>query len=102
MDPSSKVFDVRKIDNSIEITLSSTMENVDKSCDEINEFLSSAHENITSELFAINLVTREGLTNAVRHGNKKDPEKTVNLVLDVIDNKSLKMRIEEVLFSLNL
>ena len=95
MDSPKEVFEVIKSKESIEITFSSTLENIDRSCIEINDFLSSASENIASELFAINLVTREGLSNAVRHGNKKDPEKTVHLFLEIIEDKSLKMRIED-------
>ncbi len=36
-----------------------------------------------SELFAIKLALEEGLTNAIRHGNRLDPDKTVEVSYEV-------------------
>lgn len=95
MASSTNIFEVSKNENSMDITFSSTMLNIDRTCNTINDFLSYATDNIKEELFAINLVTREGLSNAVRHGNKSNPEKIVRLSLELIGKKSLKMKIED-------
>ncbi len=89
------VFKVQKTTDSISFTFSSTMKNVDGICEKTIRFLESAIMGIQEQLFAINLVLREGLTNAVRHGNVNNPEKLVMFDLFVTDRSSIKIVIED-------
>lgn len=88
-------FDVSKTADSISFVISSTLENIDSVCEKATEFLRSKIENIQEHLFSINLVIREGLTNAVRHGNRNDPEKEVRFLLKLENDCRLKMVIED-------
>ena len=71
------------------------MGNIDEVCKSVTRFLESKQERISPHLFAINLVLREGLTNAVRHGNKNDPDKLVDFQLGIERGKSILLRIED-------
>ncbi len=77
------------------LMFSSTMANIDKTCLQVSRFLKSENIHIEPHLFAINLVLREGLTNAVRHGNQKDFRKQVRLTLDVSVPDLLSITIED-------
>lgn len=82
--------------NTLSITFSSTLENIDRICDEVSRFLDRNLKGITEEhLFSINLVIREALTNAVRHGNDLDPEKTVKFFLKVARKKCVMIIVED-------
>ena len=63
-------FDIAKEPDKISIVCNSTMDNIDKIYEETRSFLKE--NNLNSEIFSVCLVMREGLTNAVRHGNKYD------------------------------
>lgn len=82
-------------DDSITIIFSSTLENVDDVCTKTMAFLQSARVDMSKHLFAINLVIREGLTNAVRHGNAGAPDKWVRFVLTVEKQQAVKIIIED-------
>ena len=89
------VFDVRKTAASISFTFSSTMENIDKVCERTTSYIQSNIQGIEVHLFSINLVIREGLTNAVRHGNANNPEKIVRFLLTITENESIHLMIED-------
>ena len=78
------VFEVQQTSDSIAICFSSTFAHIDQVCEETRFFLTSRLEGIEKDWFAIHLVLREGLTNAVRHGNQGDPEKMVQFSASVI------------------
>ena len=59
------------------------MSHIDQACNIVTQFLEGEKPGIAPHLFSINLVLREGLTNAVRHGNKNDPDKIVALTLSL-------------------
>ncbi len=112
-DSANDQFDIHETAESITVTLSSTMGNVDRTCDEILRFLIDVFkglgtftkdnfqeeleysEKFRSHLFAIQLVMREGLTNAVRHGNCLNASKTVRCSVQINENKELKVEIED-------
>ena len=73
----------------------STMENIDEVIIEAIDFLYSRLDGIKEHAFAINLVLREGLTNAVRHGNAGDPQKEVTLAVDVSERQRIQFAIED-------
>ena len=81
--------------DSLSFIFSSTMGNIDDVCERTIKYLRLKIKGIEKLLFPINLVIREGLTNAVRHGNASDPEKTVRFLLTIVNNKSIKLMIED-------
>lgn len=70
------------------------MTRVDDACALVKDFLKSFGPVMIPHLFAINLVLREGLTNAVRHGNKGDPEKLVRLELWVEASRAQDLMVQ--------
>lgn len=88
-------FDVFKAKDFIRFDFSSTMKNIDAACEEAGQYLRSSVAGIEKHLFPIKLVIREGLTNAVRHGNAGDPEKIVRFELSIINKEMIKMMIED-------
>jgi serine/threonine-protein kinase RsbW len=88
-------FEVTRTADSITFVFSSTFANIDRVCQETVRFLQSRDPDIKPLLFPINLVIREGLTNAVRHGNASDPEKSVKCALEIRNLKTLLLVIED-------
>ncbi len=87
------IYELKKFDHRLEIRFSSTMDHIDDVCASVTLFLESLGDLFTPHVFSVNLVIREGLTNAVRHGNKNDPEKVVCLRLET--DTSIRVRIED-------
>ena len=81
--------------NTLSITFSSTLKNIDRICDEVSRFLEQNLKGMEEHLFSINLVIREALTNAVRHGNKLDPGKQVRFFLKIERKKRIKIIVED-------
>jgi len=75
MGPASSVFDIRSERNSLTISFSSTLENIDRADVETRRFLNE--KGLQDKMFAVCLVMREGMINAVAHGNCSDPGKRV-------------------------
>ncbi|MFA5905007.1 MAG: ATP-binding protein [Desulfobacula sp.] len=88
-------FDVIKAEDQIRFYFSSTMKNIDAVCDEACYYLRSRLTGIEKHLFPINLVIREGLTNAVRHGNAGNPGKKVKFEISIINKEMIRMMIED-------
>ena len=91
----SKRMKVVKEKNSLFIGFSSCMESIDEVCRIAESFLKLNIPKSAHEMFALNLLMREGLTNAVRHGNKNDSTKDVGFQLKVVDNACVHMEIED-------
>lgn len=85
-------FNISKDLNSLEIYFCSTMDNIDRADTETRRFLNEM--DLDCESFAICLVMREGLTNAVKHGHFFDSDKIVRYSLRV-RYQSLIMEIED-------
>ena len=49
----------------------------------------SHHRYSEASIFAIKLALEEGLANAIRHGNRFDPAKKVQVVFEVDDNRAI-------------
>lgn len=88
-------FETRQTEDSICFVFSSTLENIDMACRKTNDFLKSRITGIESELFSINLVVREGLSNAIRHGNANDPNKKVRFELRIKPGPCIQVEIED-------
>jgi len=79
----------------LSITFDSTMENVDTVCDKALAFVLDKITGTRKDLFSIHLALREGLINAVKHGNKEDPEKTVNCRVICRTKQSVAIEIQD-------
>ena len=53
------------------------------------------HAYSESATFAIKLALEEGLNNAIRHGNRLDPDKTIELVVDVDPRRTVIVITDE-------
>ena len=95
MSETNDVFTVENEEGGVCFTFSSTLDNIDKVIIEAIDHLYSISAGIKEHAFAINLVLREGLTNAIRHGNQSDNSKTVRLWLGVHEDRLLKLVIED-------
>ena len=76
------------------ITFSSVMENIDRACAECMAYLAESVFQVDPKHFPLNLLIREGLTNAVKHGNKSDPEKTVRFSVS-LEKAQISFTIED-------
>ncbi|MFO7749926.1 MAG: ATP-binding protein [Desulfobacteraceae bacterium] len=79
----------------LSITFDSTMENVDKVCDKALVFVLDKITGTRKDLFSIHLALREGLINAVKHGNNEDPKKTVNCRVICTTQDSVAIEIQD-------
>lgn len=79
----------------LDMVFSSTMENIDRACDTALAFLEQEVKGIKPYLFSIHLGMREGLTNAVRHGNRGDASKKVTCRIYTNRNQCLEIDIED-------
>jgi serine/threonine-protein kinase RsbW len=60
-------------------TIPSNLEAIDLCCSEAEHYLRC--EGLSAHVFPIMLMLREGLTNAVLHGNREDPRKSVSVLV---------------------
>jgi serine/threonine-protein kinase RsbW len=89
------IFKVHKADDSIRFTFSSTMINIDDVVEQTSLYLQQKSNSIATDLFSVNLVLREALTNAVRHGNQGDSRQNVRFVLTIVNNEYMELVIED-------
>ncbi|MEA1966639.1 MAG: ATP-binding protein [Thermodesulfobacteriota bacterium] len=89
------IFDVSKTEKTMSVIFNSTMKNVDQVCIKTMRFLSDKTHGIKGHFFAIHLVLREGLTNAVKHGNKGDPAKVIKYLIKIDSQETIHMEIED-------
>ena len=86
------MFDISKTLNNLEITFTPVLENIDKAAEETKSFLIDLDKK--QHAFNVVLVIREGLINAVMHGNKCDKNKKV--IYSIKYNKpDLLIKIED-------
>ena len=71
--------------SSLDMSFSSTLQNIDQADQETKSFLSRI--GLQAKTFGIRLVMREGLLNSVKHGNSADPHKIVTCNLRLEDNR---------------
>ncbi len=88
----NNLFSVVRDTNRLEISFSSSMQNVDRVDVETRKLLNEI--GLHSEIFSVSLVMREALTNAVRHGHRFDPRKIVKYSLS-FNGEDLVMIIED-------
>ena len=95
MEKETDIFEVIASKNTLHIRFSSFFEHIDEVCKTVTQFLESDQKALVPHLFAIHLVLREGLTNAVRHGNKNDPAKRVDFQLKINRRNSISIEIAD-------
>lgn len=71
------MFDITPLHDGFNVEMDSDLENVDRCVDLIREFLGK--RDAQKHLFALALLTREALNNAMIHGNLLDSAKTVRV-----------------------
>lgn len=86
------IFDVLREPDRLIVRFSSVLELIDRAAEEVKILMDEA--GLEKHSFGVRIVMREGLTNAVRHGNKNDVDKLVKFEIDLRDNK-LIMIIED-------
>ena len=89
------LFDISVIQDGVSVVFSSSLQNVDRACEVICHNLKKGRDDIHRHLFSIQLVLREGLTNAVRHGNSMDRKKRVRCSVRVKENFAIRVEIED-------
>jgi len=91
----SRDIELTQTPNRMALRFFSSVDRIDDVCAAVTRFLESRKDLFSSHLFSINLVMREGLTNAVRHGNKGDPAKTVKVEIEIVRDRVLKVCITD-------
>ncbi len=92
-----KKFEMHQTNTAINILFSSCLKNIDAVCQVVTKYLLcrlSAFQR-PDHLFAVNLVMREALTNAVLHGNKNDVTKDIRFALKIVGDTSIHLEIED-------
>ncbi|SMC37801.1 serine/threonine-protein kinase RsbW [Desulfocicer vacuolatum DSM 3385] len=91
---SDTTFTMTRRGDRLAITFNSTLDNVDKACGHALEFL---HQKISDfeHDFEINLLMREGLMNAVKHGNAFALDKLVHFSIRACPPDAILMEIED-------
>lgn len=74
------------------IKIPSRLEEIDAVCGMARDLL--IRRDAANKLFAIDLLLREALTNAIGHGNRSDPQKLVTIELR-IGRKWIRMRVSD-------
>lgn len=72
--------------------MSATLENIDDVDDRLAAYLSS--QEVPVEVFAVRILLRESLLNAVTHGSGKDPSKTVHMEVK-IDSDGIELDVRD-------
>ncbi len=88
----STTFEVHTLSDHLTILFSSALEQVDAVSRETEHFLSRL--GVQEKAFRILLSMREALTNAILHGNKKNPRKLIHYRVHV-DEGVLVMEVED-------
>ena len=79
--------------NALYLDFPAQVENIEHMCARAKEFLVS--KNITTESFAILLVVREMVNNAVIHGSQLNPHMQVRVVLTLDEHGVLHIQIQD-------
>ncbi len=93
----TRKLQIARTDNMLDIRFSSCLENIDAVCQVVTRYLLNRLSAVPrpDQMFAVNLVMREGMTNAVLHGNKNDITKDVRLSLKIVEEVSICLEIED-------
>lgn len=88
------MFEVNEGTEKIDFTFSAEMDHVNRLIEESHIFFHQLNIR-TSELSNLNLVLRELVNNAVEHGSRNNPEKTVKCTVRHLGRKRFKIQAED-------
>ena len=83
----------RPADETFQRVLPSTFENLERMVEETEAFL-QRHGEDEDMVYRVTLLTSEAVTNAMEHGNKYDPQKTVTLNV-VLGPEQIELIVED-------
>ncbi len=83
---------VHKVNNIFTQDLGSDFAEVDRVCSVVQAFL--YNQQLQDDIFEVMLLVREGLVNAVEHGNDFDPDRNIHLRI-VREQQTLTIEIED-------
>ena len=83
---------LEKQEASLFVTIPSSLHHIDAACQQVREFLVARDK--APLVFRVCLGLREALTNAVRHGNRLNPERRVELHLH-LGTRGLVITVED-------
>ncbi len=89
----SSCFDASETAETLKITFDSDLKNIDRACECSMAFLKKNAAGVDRYLFSVNLAMREGLTNAVRHGNRFDKNKQVFCQVSILPGQLIRIII---------
>ncbi len=95
MGDQKKAFRVVQELDGLFVGFPSCMKNIDEVCRIADHYLKERLPGISDHIFALNLLMREGLTNAVRHGNRNDSKKEVCLSINLSGRTWVHMEIRD-------
>lgn len=86
------MFDVTTEPRRLALRMSACLSNIDEADGRLRRFLEEAGADL--DLFAVRILLREGLLNAVMHGSQEDPDLDVMLEA-CLDRHGLRLTIED-------
>ncbi|MCK5271302.1 MAG: ATP-binding protein [Sedimentisphaerales bacterium] len=86
------MFEINHNDQSFRIKMSATLENIDTADDKLAEYLTD--RKIPVDVFALRIILRESLLNAVTHGSGVNPEENVSFDLN-IDSSKVTVKVND-------
>ena len=89
------IFRIQHSPDALTIILGAHLANIDRVCLLATEFLESRFPHASDQHFALNLVLREGLTNAVRHGGRGDPKEEIHCRMEHHPPHHLKITVTD-------
>jgi len=86
------MFEIRPTERGFEVSMSAELTNIDLADRRMAEFLDRAGAPL--DRFAVRILLREALLNAVTHGSGQDPGMTVRLTM-FLDDDGMVMEVED-------
>ncbi len=86
------VFDTEKAPARLSIRMSATLEAIDRADETVSAFLEQSGAAV--DLFAMRILLREAVLNAVTHGSGTDPSRTVELTVE-LDERSAVLTVRD-------
>lgn len=86
------MFETRQTQTSFHVRMSATLENIDRADEAMVEFMKSRDAPV--DLFAVRILLREGMLNAVVHGSGQDPDLSVTMDVE-LDSEGVELTIED-------
>ncbi len=86
------MFQVEETTTGLQVRMSATLSNIDDADDRVAMFLREKAQNV--DQFAVRILLRESVLNAVTHGSGKDPERMVILNVETMQ-EFVELRVQD-------